>query len=82
MNHLVVFLANYVPKCQMSSGPYGPIFIKTIFSIKWKMGSGPIHPFFIVTSDDQMIKISKGGRYTKNTEGEGPLHILEEIHFY
>ena len=21
-----VFLANYVPKCQMSSGPYGPIF--------------------------------------------------------
>ena len=20
-----VFLANYVPKCQMSSGPYGPI---------------------------------------------------------
>ena len=22
-----VFLANYVPKCQMSSGPYGPIFL-------------------------------------------------------
>ena len=21
-----VFLDNYVPKCQMSSGPYGPIF--------------------------------------------------------
>ena len=21
------FLANYVPKCQMSSGPYGPIFL-------------------------------------------------------
>ena len=23
---ICVFLANYVPKCQMSSGPYGPIF--------------------------------------------------------
>ena len=23
---LYVFLANYVPKCQMSSGPFGPIF--------------------------------------------------------
>ena len=22
-----VFLTNYVPKCQMRSGPYGPIFI-------------------------------------------------------
>ena len=22
-----MFLANYVPKCQMSSGPYGPIFV-------------------------------------------------------
>ena len=21
-----MFIANYVPKCQMSSGPYGPIF--------------------------------------------------------
>ena len=24
-----VFLANYVPKCQMSSGPYGPLFFYT-----------------------------------------------------
>ena len=23
-----MFLANYVPKCQMSSGPYGPIFLQ------------------------------------------------------
>ena len=22
-----VFLANYMPKCQMSSGPHGPIFL-------------------------------------------------------
>ena len=26
------FLANYVPKCQMSSGPYGPILIDIITS--------------------------------------------------
>ena len=25
-----VFVANYVPKCQMSSGPYGPIFVGSI----------------------------------------------------
>ena len=25
-----VFLANYMPKCQMSSGPFGPIFPFTV----------------------------------------------------
>ena len=27
-----LFLANYVPKCQMSSGPYGPMLIQTFKS--------------------------------------------------
>ena len=27
-----VFLANYVPKCQMSSGPYGPIFKYALYT--------------------------------------------------
>ena len=35
------FLANYVPKCQMSSGPYGPIFFtkrlaKTLDRSQWQ----------------------------------------------
>ena len=31
-----VFLANYMPKCQMSSGPYGPIFYTSFRALTQK----------------------------------------------
>ena len=84
-----VFLANYVPKCQMNSGPYGPIFlficrtsprpkslVDRLFrnpTAEFFMGSVPVKPLITV---DTQYWIHKETGAVICEEADVPLRLL------